>query len=339
MDEAGNIIISHQTSAMYWRHVGSSRVASMRPSDADPLADCVAPSMSLDLFNADFPSLSKPPIHLLIPDKCQTRSCSKLRTHLAPARLPEGSFYQIGRRLFVCSPELTLMQLARFMSPVQLIEATSEMLSDYYFNPQTGGLEKRRCRITSAKQIKEYARHSACGGWLKTDNAVDLAFPSARSPMEIKAAMAMALKRPLGAYAFPPLVLNYPIPLDGRRNLVEQDDFYVDIAFPDYVVGVEYFGIDYHADSARDRRRINGLRALGWEILTLEKSQLYNRIAFHTFMRQLAEVLNQARMQMPGARNPSTSGEGLPVRKVVMPPDSIVNDPRYLRLRADLGLL
>lgn len=152
-------------------------------------------------------------------------------------------------------------------------------------------------------------------GAAKTEKAAGFALEHARSPMEIKAGPLKSLPRSLGGFQFPRPVLNHKVSCEELRSAVEQDYFLVDIAYPTRRIGVEYFGCDTHPDSVADRRRINGLRALGWEILTLDQSQLYDPAAFMVFARQLSILLEH---------EIKTSPEWL---------------AKHMRLRADLDLV
>ena len=315
-DSNGNIIISHATSAAYWRHVGSSQTQKLRPSNENPLDNCARPKLFPDIFTSSFPAFLERPINLLVPDKRFTRIDSNLNTHIAPSTVPQRSYFNLAPRLYACSPEFTTVQLSRFRSLAQLIEQISELTADYYIHPRTGALKRRSQRIASRESITAFANEAiSMRGARKVTEAASYALEHARSPMEIKAGLLIGLPLQLGGFRFPTPTLNYQVSSETLRNAIEQDYFLVDIAFPESKVGVEYYGEDTHPDDAADRRRLNGLRALGWKILTLEKLQLYDVDLFLIFMRQLSLLLDQRIETAPGWID------------------------RHMKLRADLKLL
>ena len=340
----GNTVISHFSSACYWGHVGSASAKRLVPSDVNPLLDCSSPLLPPWFEESKFPGLRERPVHLLVPNRSLTRISDNVHTHLVQEQLPEGSFYQIAEGLFVCSPEYTLAQLARFLTLAQLAEAASEMLSDYYNHPHTERLEERKWRIATKESMSSFGEYASCRGARKMREAIKLVLEHARSPMEIKAALLISLPRHLGGYAFPRPTLNFEVPIGDLYNLVEQESFTVDIAYPGLCVGVEYFGEETHPSAAADRRRINGLRALGWEILTLDKWQLYNSEAFYKFMLQLGKVTNDCLMRSQSDAAPRSVArlEDRPVpylgEFVRVPPASERLQSGQRELRAELGL-
>ena len=312
----GNIVISHATSVAYWRSVGSAHARNLEPCAENPLEDCARPARFPELFDSDFPAFAERPVHLLVPDKKFSRHSQGILTHVASTRIPQGAFFRIGRRLYTCSPSLTAIQMASFCSLAQLIELISQMTADYYIHPRTLDLARRTVQIASCADIRACALSVAgSNGAAKTEKAAGFALEHARSPMEIKAGLLMSLPRSMGGFQFPRPVLNYKVPCEELRAAVEQDYFLVDIAYSKRQIGVEYFGRDTHPDPVADRRRINGLRALGWEILTLDRLQLYDPSAFMVFARQLSLLLGH---------QIKTSSEWI---------------AKHMRLRADLDLI
>lgn len=290
MPETGNIIITHHSAASYWLHADLGDKA-LVVAEGDPRANCACNSKDLQRFDFGFPGFGGRPIHLLVDDKRLTRSSGNIVTHVSAADLPKGSFVKLRKDLYVSSPELCLVQMARYLSEIKLVELAMNLCASYYIHPLTDKIETRKHRLTTPETLSEYARRSSLRGSVKVANCISLAIPDSRSPVETKLSALLRQAPSRGGEGFPGHTLNYHVDAKEHAEIAEQDDFYIDIAYADPQVGIEYYGEEFHKDTAKDRRRLNALRSLGWNILTVEKQQLYNPGLFALFANQLAACL------------------------------------------------
>jgi very-short-patch-repair endonuclease len=70
-------------------------------------------------------------------------------------------------------------------------------------------------------------------------------------------------------YPYPLSILNYPVPIVGRRK-----KRWVDVGIPHLKVGVEYDGLKHHFSveaKKRDKIRDVELAAMGWRIIHVNK--------------------------------------------------------------------
>lgn len=88
----------------------------------------------------------------------------------------------------------------------------------------------------------------------------------------------------------PAPVVQHPLLLaDGRRVRI-------DLAWPEELVAVEVDGAGWHADAlarAADRNRRDGLKALGWEIVSISAKELGDRDAFDVVVRRITRLLRR----------------------------------------------
>lgn len=290
MSKTGNIIITHHSAASYWLHSDLSENY-LFADEQNPLLACSRNSRDLQRFDIGFPGFGAHPIHLMVNDKRLIRASRTIVTHVNTAELPKGSFVKLRDGLYVVSPELCLVQMARYLSDAQLVELAMNLCASYYIHPFTEKIERRKYQVAKPASLADYANKSSLRGSLKVANCMPLVLSGSRSPVETKLSILLRKVTSRGGEGFPVHALNHYVSADDRVNVAEQDDFYIDIAYTKQHVGIEYYGEEFHKDSAKDRRRLNALRAMGWNILTLEKQQLYNADFFGVFSNQLSVCL------------------------------------------------
>ena len=290
MSETGNIIITHHSAASYWLHADLTK-NNLSADEQSPLLACARNSKDLQRFDTGFPGFGAHPIHLMVNDKRLIRASRTIVTHVNTVELPKGSFVKLRDGLYVVSPELCLVQMARYLSDAQLVELAMNFCASYYIHPLTSRIDKRKHQATTPASLADYVNRSPLRGSLKAANCMPLVLSGSRSPVETKLSILLRKVTSRGGDGFPVHALNHYVSADDRDNVAEQNEFYIDIAYPKQHVGIEYYGEEYHKDSAKDRRRLNALRAMGWSILTLEKQQLYNADLFEVFSNQLSICL------------------------------------------------
>lgn len=290
MTKSGNIIITHHSAASYWLHADLDKVA-LADAECDPLADCARDSKALKRFDTGFPGFGARPVHLLVDDKRLIRSTRTIITHVSTIDLPSGSFVRLREGLYVSSPELCIVQMARYLTGVQLTELAMNLCASYFIHPLTGEIHGRKNCLATLESLAEYANKSSLRGSRKVVGCLPLAIADSRSPVETKLSILLRQHPGRGGEGFTGHVLNHHVDAADYVDIAEQGKFYIDVAYEEPHVGVEYYGEEYHKDTAKDRRRINALRALGWNVLTLEKQQLYDPKLFALFANQLSTCL------------------------------------------------
>ncbi|MDO4437304.1 MAG: hypothetical protein Q4B77_05070 [Coriobacteriaceae bacterium] len=204
--------------------------------------------------------------------------------------LPARSLMCISSDIRVTSPALTFLQLAAMgdergcqydIEDLALIGL--ELCGTYLLDTSWDGLTNTGAPLTSADKISlvlESMRGAA--GISRAREALPLVHNGSNSPMESILCALLTWPRRLGGFAFGPVSLNHHV-------ITAAGDRYVDVAFPEQKVGLEYKGRQFHAleQVGRDDRRQNELVGSGWTIINVWYEDL---VESHLFDRLVADV-------------------------------------------------
>ena len=286
-------ILSHGTAMSYYRTLDPTHPKAAHVTKAYPLQKASASSDLLNTFNPAYKGFGGAPLDLLVPNRSLVRTSSKLIAHSCEIELPSNSFWKLNDTLYVSSPELCFMQMAQSMSIAQLVELGVNLCSSYFVDVKTGKLPKRKPVTTPLKLARYVEKLTGAKGAKKAREALKWVVPGSRSPMETKVFVLLCYPKSRGGYGFVLAVLNHDVDPGRSEHLTEQDYFIIDICWPEHFTGVEYYGGDDHDDSiVHDRRRLDALEALGWNMVVIDKQRLYNPDAFDVAANQLASHLN-----------------------------------------------
>jgi len=113
--------------------------------------------------------------------------------------------------------------------------------------------------------------------------------------METLDAMLLCLPYRYGGYSLPQPTMNREVPLtpDAAR-LSRLSKCYADISWPPYRLDLEYQGHADHLDAKdfeEDRRRINALRIMGFEVIEITSGQVADWRAFEILALHSADAL------------------------------------------------
>ncbi|WEV72308.1 hypothetical protein [Bifidobacterium sp. ESL0790] len=149
------------------------------------------------------------------------------------------------------SPEATFAQLSREISFEDAIILGDSLVC-----------RDSMLRRTNKKSIENYLRDCLpFQNRNKCLRALSRVRENTDSPAETK--MRIMLCR----YGFPEPEINYRINLRSSYYLL-------DMAYPEYQIGIEFNGQHHHHQIAEDWERFNTLQSLGWQIFTAEKDNL-----------------------------------------------------------------
>ena len=149
------------------------------------------------------------------------------------------------------SPEATAVRLAACLPQDAAVAAVDQLIR------------------TGAVDLLGVRRHAALArgpGSARARTVATLADGLAESPQETR------LRLLVGRSSLPPPVAQFTVRVDGR--FVARVDF----AWPEQKIALEYDGL-WHAEPgqfARDRRRLNRLRAAGWHVVFVTAADLHN---------------------------------------------------------------
>lgn len=235
--------------------------------------------------------LKEEPYHILVPTKRLRYARKDVVYHIRERPLPFQTLLRSehGGPL-ITGPELLFCDLA--LSPdygaIDLIELGYELCGTYLISDCWDGYISNAVCATSTEKIQRVVDD------LTGRPGIDMARKALRhvrdgsnSPMETALAMMLSLPKHLGGQNLGPISLNHPV-------VTSQGTKYVDVAFPEAKVGLEYKGRDAHSieKTARDDRRQNTLSGSGWTILSVWYEDLVQDHLYGKFLQELAKVLH-----------------------------------------------
>lgn len=136
-----------------------------------------------------------------------------LTSHVVAASLPYGSVIGLGHGLLCVSPEHLVVQVARYLTDLELMMLLAELMGTYAIDPSGGrGFFTRDTPIATAESIRAHV--DALGrfpGKVRVRRLLGMTCENAASPREAKLYLRIALKPSLGGYHLPVAAVNQPI--------------------------------------------------------------------------------------------------------------------------------
>ena len=288
MNTASLIIFAGRTASHRLLH-SAARLVILSKADANQcLAHAGGALGRLELNAADY---GQPPYEVLVPDRRRRCDSRFVRHRVCSSELPSGSLARIGRVELICSPAFTFYQMSRTLSLARACELGTNLCSSYWIN-WCGEICQRNQPIVTAASIRRFVtKNSSLYGCCRACDAARWIKDGSASPMETKLMLLLSLPARLGGFGLKDPVFNYRVNPGSSHARTEQQFFKVDIAFPEKRVGVEFNGEAFHRDRAKDWARINALESLGWRIVVIDKSLLFNAERLEKSARQIAALL------------------------------------------------
>lgn len=193
--------------------------------------------------------------------------------------LPKHSFHCLDHGLFVPSPELCLLEVARTASMPELIMLGSALCGAFVLDPsRKSGLGQRK-PFATRESIVAFAE--ACAGHRGVENlrrAMVFLKEGAASPPEVFLNMALTLPGRLGGFGLTRCVSNKAIKLSKRAaSIAERSTVVPDLLWDEARVAVEYDSNSEHLSPiqvTRDAKKRMALEADGYTVITVTTSQL-----------------------------------------------------------------
>lgn len=202
----------------------------------------VAGYSAAELLGASSGPPGAPAEVLLTAPRSQSYRCHGLRVHRD--RLDPDETTRVGG-IAVTTADRTTYDLARWAPTLtERVTAVDALVHE--------------CNVDPAAVLVLRNRHLGAHGGGEIAEVLRLADGRAESPMESRARMALVLG------GLPPAV-QHPVVIPGRR-------YYLDLAYPDQLLAVEYDGADHRTQkqARRDLEREAALVSVGWKILRFD---------------------------------------------------------------------
>ena len=300
------IYISHQSALEFWRIFDYKQYSDLRVSRIKNIANAEATASALSSAKP-FGSLTtfrKPdalslglssPLHILVSQPSQNRQRDNIATHLLSSQVPSGSFVEIGKDLFVASPELCFVQMTGSLGIIDAVAFGYELCGFYRKSAASEeGMEKLD-PVTTSDEIMQYIEAlKAPIGKHKAFQAAQHILDRSRSPAETQLAMSLTLPPQLDGYGLPKPNINLELKVpQSIQEYTFRETIECDMVWEDRRVEIEYDGRHHDADRQRakdnDRRLV--LQLMGYTHMGMGAYQMRNMSDFERFVRALRAYL------------------------------------------------
>ena len=281
----------------------------------------LASSRSRDLKQVSYEELGiRPPakdstLYLLLPDAERRRRVTNVRQRICRVELPSYSFLRLGDNVYVPTPELTFLLMARYLDVHELIALGMELCGHYRLvGASTDSLLVSNRTLYGQSPLTTPRRIAALLDRMEGFYGLKLArrvcpylIADSASPMETALYMLLCLPRNLGGYGLPRPVLNV-----RRRVTVLAGSFTLsktlvpDLFWPAVMFDVEYDSEEFHASPEcllKGARRTLALRSMNVEVVSVTKDMVYDEDLFDGLVRLVAKALGVR------LRRPTQAGE------------------------------
>ncbi len=311
----GNILIVDESALFALQHGDWADRIETSLAKTNPLQSCATTLEGLSDFNVHNPLYGPPPVSLLVNDESSKRFTDNLICRYTDNTYPPGAFFALREDLFIATPELAYLRMARFATEVQLAEIGMNLCGRYFSDAKTGKICSRSRFLTTPEKLAAFAKAaSSVRGSKKALHVLRFVLPNSGSPYETKMKLLFCHPIRLGGFGLPFTDMNYDVRSGRLQAMMAQDDFSIDMVDRVRRFSAEYDGGESHLDASADKRRRNELATLGWRVFPIDKAVLHDPEATLRAGRQMAKQM-QVRLRFPAHW-----------------------EERYLRLRAELGL-
>lgn len=217
--------------------------------------------------------------NLLVSSRGARRSLKNARASLCLGPFPANSFELVFDDVWVASPELMFLLLARELTLVELVEIGCELCGTYRLTED--GSAFGLAPLTSVQKLRAYAaRASGMHGRKKALRALQWVVDDAASPAETALAIALGMPYRHGGFGLGGFVLNRELALDRcashmfGRDTIRPDFFWTGSRHP-----LEYDSSTYHSSREQaelDERRRNAYAAMGMCVTVVRPRHLRN---------------------------------------------------------------
>lgn len=293
----------------YWRHDSEPLGSFVPVRTAEParrgLPKVDIPSAAMVDDIAGWGLADRDDVWLLVSSKEDRRRIQGVHYIVQGTEVPAGSFVRTRGQVYVVSPELLFVQLARHLSLVELLEVGYELCGTYRMGDTEGEVVYEREPLTTAVRIAAYARRAkGMRGRAAALQAAQWLTDNSASPAETALAIMFKLPRRLGGYALGDFRLNYEIVLDPTaarilgRDTIRPDLFWVAAHHPS-----EYDSVLFHSGHEQqeyDERRRNAYMAMGMSVTVFRPRHLCDV----RLMDEMAEAVRR-NIHAPARRLPA----------------------------------
>lgn len=218
------------------------------------------------------------PMHLLVANRSVHAKRPGIRTHQCSIDLPEGSLLEVATDCYVCSPALTLVQLAATAERADILKIAYEFMGLYTLPAEQDGEASRAAQALTIPSLKQYLRRlpKTKGSGIVRDLLPHLAERS-RSPLETATTLLLTTPGAHGGFGLKMPSLNYKVELDSEvAEAFGRQTIECDLYFEDARVDIECNSRYHNNEHQRqlDDERASALASMDILVLPVSISQL-----------------------------------------------------------------
>ena len=303
-----SLILSHSTALLYHRVVASRIALDRYPLEPSPLRSGVPAWQEIERARELLHALGAPmneveTLDVLVSTPEERRHIAGVRMHVSSLNLPVGSLIRIEPGMYVADARLCLLQLARSLQRLELVELCYELCGAYAMPVAPEDSYRDRAPLVSTRELESFLRAaSRVPGATKALWATRYTCDGARSPMESASVMTLVLPKATGGLGIRGLTMDHPIPVVGAaQRMTRRQRFYADAYIESARLLIEYMGM-YHEDElqqVRDNERENALGAMGYRVVNIWRGALFDRDNYRRVLARICECTKQRATRFP----------------------------------------
>ena len=292
------LFIGYESALYFWLR-GSQGLWTSEPCRNTSLAQCAYNASEVLSFGHPREPFGPDPLHIMVDDSSKRRDTQQQKCHVHAASLPEKSFVDIGRGVFVASPALCFLQVASSRSFFELAELGYELCGGYSRTPGIGpGFVQRANILTTPQRIGNLLKAlPGASGSRSASKALRYIMPNSKSPAETDMALKAVLPYRLGGYGFPLAELNPRIDLTQEAAAIaHRQSVCPDMLWRKASLCLEYDSTLHHEsaqDRIRDSLKRNALGCMGYKVITVTPSQLKSVTEFNGIATEISQCLGK----------------------------------------------
>ena len=241
------------------------------------------------------------PLEVLVRKASQRSRSQVVHARVWSGEIPRTAFRQVGKGLYVSSPEFVFLQMATRLDLPQLVALGMELCGTYRRNVELAHLGSNESGFETVYHVQPLTTPKRLQGFLGSVGsaagvptalkALDYVLPNSASPMETVLYLLLCLPRRLGGYALPKPVLNPSIVLSkaGRRYTV-RNVAKPDLLWEHFRLDLEYDSDEFHGNErlADGSMRRKALERMQIEVVQLTAEEVLSTDLFHATALRLA---------------------------------------------------
>ena len=214
------------------------------------------------------------PLHVMTGKASERRKNGYVHSIKCPSHLPDNSFIKLDNNIYVSSPELCFVQMAKLLPIAKLVELADDLCGIYALDKNSNYEQISSTQIVTVKTIIDFIQRAIkYPGVKKARQAIQYAVDGSNSPRESMLVALSVLHLSLGGYGLSKPEANKDIWLpDDVAEFFGRQSCCCDLVWEKQKVVVEYDSNLSHLSvkqHTRDKRRYNALNMAGYHVFSI----------------------------------------------------------------------